>query len=30
MRGLREAIETGVVGAFVEDFYQGRSKGGIE
>ncbi|MBT7308973.1 MAG: tRNA guanosine(34) transglycosylase Tgt [Gammaproteobacteria bacterium] len=30
MRGLREAIEEGVVDAFVEDFYQGRSKGGVE
>ena len=30
MRGLRGAIESGTVDAFVDDFYQGRSKGGVE
>ncbi len=30
MRGLRTAIEAGNLTQFVSDFYQGRSKGGVE
>lgn len=30
MRGLRAAIESATLEAFVDDFYRGRSKGGVE